>query len=102
MRNEIAFLSYGGGHQDRCSSYGCDRPATGWLIAPNGDVVRGITCGECAVTCIEEYREKLGEQWRFAAGKLRSDPATDNISRVLPVRRIFRDGIQRRVIRESK
>ena len=86
MQKELTFLLYGGGHQDRCGHYGCDRPATGWLASPDGQVVPGITCGECAVDVMVEYEEKLGQTWTYHAGETRCDRMTDNITRVLQVR----------------
>ena len=42
-----------------------DHEATGWLISPNGNRVVSM-CETHADLVIAEYRDTLGENWRFA------------------------------------
>ena len=53
------------------------RSATGWLTGPEGMIVARYT-RECAQRPITEYREILGEQWRFVPGVKVADVFTDN------------------------
>ena len=68
----------------RCFTHRCDNKAEGWLVAPDGSVVPGgESCRECAMRCVNEYREKLGERWSFHRGSVRTDGGT-------PVRELIR------------
>lgn len=60
---ETHFLPFPG----RCGDgyYGCQKPATHHLYAPDGIPVPGSSCCEaCATRIATEYREKLDEHWR--------------------------------------
>ena len=52
----------------KCSTHGCGSSAEGWLIAPDGDPIPGVSCKKCADLCIGEYRDKLKERWTFNHG----------------------------------
>ena len=45
--------------------YRTDHPAHGWLLAPDGRRIVA-QCRMHAQMAIDEYVEKLGEQWSFA------------------------------------
>lgn len=66
----------------RCNCrHDCDREADGFLLAPDGKVnPGGFMRRECIAPTIREYREKLGERWRFDPGVEHHDEATGNVS----------------------
>lgn len=41
--------------------------AEGWLVAPDGRSIQAM-CRRHADECIEEFREKLEEEWSFEVG----------------------------------
>ena len=50
------------GHSARCS-----RPATHWIVAPDGELnPGGWICEPCGTAIIDEYREKIGQEWALA------------------------------------
>lgn len=83
---------------DPCGTHGCRRPAVGWIIAPEGDVIPGgHSCQQCADRVLAEYREKLDPRWTLAPGQIHGDPLTNNTTRRLIVRTApDSDGITRR------
>ena len=49
----------------------CDKPATGWLYASNGNSVLGPpSCEPCAQGIVAAYREVLGWEWHYVPGTL--------------------------------
>ena len=67
-------------HGKRCTHYPgsanagsrCENPATGWLFAPGAEepVPGGPICACCADRIIEEYRDKIHQEWRYEAATI--------------------------------